>query len=238
MSMPRRIEHEGQLYTVRELAAKLGVSITAMESRIRRQGEISEALFVRGRAKRQGLIFTWKGESLTLGEWAKKLGVSYRTMYSRVDRNLPREQLFHAGKLRRNQNQTRQITFNGETLTIAEWARKLRIAETPLRYRLRKFSVAQALSQPKAPGHVAKLLTWQGKTQSLRVWACELGIKLKTIYKRYNAAWQVADILRPGPIRSGRTRRGRSTFARRPCPKFVKHDTTMVGAARGKPSQD
>jgi hypothetical protein len=208
MSMPRRIEHEGQLYTVRELAAKLGISITAMESRIRRQEVASETLFVRGRAKRQGLTLTWNGETHTIAEWSVKTGVSVWNIYRRITQRWPLEKVF-----------------------------------TPL-VRVRKTRVLPHAEPTKRRNEVR--LTWNGKSQTLPEWSRELGIPLKTLQRRFHhLLWSTDDVLGLPVFRKGVKRsqvRGdlepwesRQTFAR---PQVVKHDTTMVGAVRGKPSQD
>lgn len=48
-----------------------------------------------------------------------------------------------------NRRSTRFITFKGETYCVARWAEKLGISHYSMRYRLKKFTLEEALTSPK-----------------------------------------------------------------------------------------
>lgn len=51
-----------------------------------------------------------------------------------------------------NTRSNRKITFNGETLCLCEWARRLKIDQSSLRERLEKWAKSVALTKPKTRG--------------------------------------------------------------------------------------
>lgn len=87
------------------------------------------------------------------------------------------------------------IEYEGETLTLAEWAQRYSIPVTTLRRRLQnKWPIADALKQPvekRTPTHQS-VITYQGRTQNLRQWSIELGIEYHALYYRIiKSKWSV-----------------------------------------------
>jgi hypothetical protein len=82
----------------------------------------------------------------------------------------------------RNKRNTKRYTFNGESLTLAEWAEKtgLRIGLLYERVNLLHWPIEQAIS------HNAKrrLITFNGTTKTLSEWGKHTGIDYDRIRKR------------------------------------------------------
>ena len=86
----------------------------------------------------------------------------------------------------RNRRTTRKATFNGETLTLYEWAEKTGIPYTDLHSRIvtHKWSVERALTEPVNKNFGS--ISWSGKSQTLKGWAADLGISYGTLLARYH----------------------------------------------------
>jgi len=89
-----------------------------------------------------------------------------------------------------NKRNNRLLTHNGETLTVAQWNKKLGFKRDTVTARLNLgWSVEDALSASTRP---SKKLTYQGETLSAEAWAVRLGIKAGVIYHRINKlGWSV-----------------------------------------------
>ncbi len=87
----------------------------------------------------------------------------------------------------RNQNTNRLITFNGETHCVTEWAEKVGITSSALRFRLfrDKWSIEKALTVPLGEmRHTSRRLTFNGETLCLPDWARKYGITTKALTHR------------------------------------------------------
>lgn len=107
------------------------------------------------------------GVSLTLRGWAERTGTPYRLIVDRMRRgypigiaignsfgrkgyNPPDYQPSRPSKIATRQPNARLHTFNGMTMTVAEWAVHLGISHAALRVRItRRGSLAEALCMPK-----------------------------------------------------------------------------------------
>jgi hypothetical protein len=100
----------------------------------------------------------------------------------------------------------RLITFNGKTLTLADWGRELGIAMNTLSARLsapRPWSIEEALTIPLGqsraganapepkPHKGERPITHNGRTQSLSAWAREVGMAMPTIHRRLSVGWTI-----------------------------------------------
>ena len=82
-----------------------------------------------------------------------------------------------------------EITYNGLTLTLSNWAHKRRIKICTIQYRQKAgWPPAQILGyEPRVPPKVVregKRYEHDGKNLTLKEWSVETGIPLKTIYNR------------------------------------------------------
>ena len=92
--------------------------------------------------KERSVKLTYKGETFTLTQWARKLNMSYEQVRTRYRYGWEPEDIFEAPKNkyrkpRKHGNRSKLITYNGETLTVTEWAKKLGVDYEIIRSRLR-----------------------------------------------------------------------------------------------------
>lgn len=94
----------------------------------------------------------------------------------------------------RNRRNNRRLTFRGETLTVAEWAERLKLTATVIYSRLSLgWSARRALTAPVRPEE--KLLEFNGRTMSVREWAEEVGMRPNTLVCRLRYGMSVRKAL-------------------------------------------
>lgn len=82
-----------------------------------------------------------------------------------------------------NKENSHLLTYNGETLTLSQWAKRFNINSGTLCNRLkRNWDVEKSLTTPVANNE--KLITFKGKTLNISQWAKKIGIKPKTLSRR------------------------------------------------------
>jgi hypothetical protein len=97
-----------------------------------------------------------------------------------------------------NKRNNRLVSHNGETLTIAQWARKLGLKRTLLATRINKgWPIEKAFS---FTGRPAQTITYKGQTKSIAQWSRELRINYLTIRHRLKKGWTAEEALST-PIR-------------------------------------
>jgi hypothetical protein len=91
-----------------------------------------------------------------------------------------------------NSRKNVRVTFNGETKTVAQWARKIGLDSNALLYRIQAgWDVERALTEPAEPFE-ERILTHNGKSQNMAQWAREIGINTTTLHMRINTyGWSV-----------------------------------------------
>ena len=95
----------------------------------------------------------------------------------------------------------KKITFDGLTLTVSQWSRKQKIPPHTIRRRIAaQWPIGEALEfEPRAPkragGAPKKLITCNGRTQSVKQWSAETGIPEHLIYRRIIARWTPEEAL-------------------------------------------
>jgi hypothetical protein len=91
---------------------------------------------------------TYQGKSLTIKEWAEKYGINEKTIYERLQRGWPIDQALTKPSKPFNPRPSRFLTYQGETLCLADWARKTGISKQLIRYRLEKGLPADQVLNP------------------------------------------------------------------------------------------
>lgn len=96
------------------------------------------------------------GENLTVKEWATRLGISEAAIKGRLRRKWPIEKVLSIGhrsakERLRTSVKSKQITYQGQTKSLIEWAELLRIKRTALSHRLKIMSVQEAFTLPYTP---------------------------------------------------------------------------------------
>jgi hypothetical protein len=102
-----------------------------------------------------------------------------------------------------NRRTNRNITFNGETHTLAEWGRITGIDEYTIGQRLNDFgwSIEKSLTTPSRREGI--LLTYNNETHNITDWSKIVGIKAPTIYRRIKQGWEVERALTQKVNRKG-----------------------------------
>lgn len=133
----------GEKRTLAEIAAKAGVPVTTLQSRMKAGRTLAEAVnFVPRTSGKKPTLYDFEGEQLTLDQIAERTGIARGTLASRLVR---------ASKPRRPEGPP-TITFDGKTQAVAEWAAQLGLTEAGLRDRLSsptRWALEQALTTPR-----------------------------------------------------------------------------------------
>lgn len=94
-----------------------------------------------------------------------------------------------------NQRTNKNITINGETHTTSEWCRRYGISRGVVWHRMNDYNwdAKKALETPVGP--FTHMITYNGKTKSLREWSNETGIPLNTLRLRFGNKWPIDKML-------------------------------------------
>ncbi len=102
------------------------------------------------RNRRNNRMLTHDGRTLCLTEWSQETGICLSTMQSRLAVGWSVEATLTTPPRKRTDTRRKPIiTFRGETMGHADWARRIGVSTSTLRYRLQHgWSVEQALTTP------------------------------------------------------------------------------------------
>lgn len=76
-------------------------------------------------------------------------------------------------------------TYNGQSLSIIEWARLLKINDATIRSRLKSgLTFEQAISKHRIPRQGVDKYEWKGEEHTLYQWSQILGIQYNTLRSR------------------------------------------------------
>lgn len=102
----------------------------------------------------------------------------------------------------RNHSRNRFFTHDGKTMCLKDWAMHVGVNVNTLRQRLeRGITFADAIKPTDSvPTKNKRLITFNGKTQSLSAWAREIGIKPVSLYNRLQRGWPLEKALHNGPV--------------------------------------
>lgn len=113
--------------------------------------------FTQSNNKRGNRILEYNGRKQTLCQWAKEFGIPYDFLYDRI---------FHGWSLKdaltiKKGATWPRLTFNGETLRVPEWAKRVGIKSCTIRQRINLFgwSIEDALTIPTG----TKSRRWENK---------------------------------------------------------------------------
>lgn len=177
----------GKTQTVRAWAREYNLPVDYLYKRLRNGMSIKEALFTpKGIPKKIDLGVV----ALTPKEIAKNVGVSINTIYARKYRN------WKPTEIACPQVQTEhEITFNGKTQNAKAWAKETGLAHTTICRRIRDgYSPEEVLTRPSQKGYrKLRQITANGKTQDIKAWAKETGIRIELIRERIVRGWPEQD---------------------------------------------
>lgn len=103
------------------------------------------------RNRRTNHVLTHLGQTLTVTDWAALIGIAATTLTARLDRGWSVEEALTTpgDEGSRKKQAHRLIEFRGETLSIAEWTRRLRAGPNTIHLRLKAgWTVERALTTP------------------------------------------------------------------------------------------
>lgn len=140
----------------------------------------------------------FEGRRLTVTDWAKETGIKAATLRHRIRTGWSISQAMTTPAHGFNTS-AKLHTFNGETLNIRQWARRLGKSQATIRDRLRSGRPLQDAFSPTAlkPQTDRYLITHNGETHPLKIWAEKLDIKYHTLHKRLLRGVQLPDLLLP-----------------------------------------
>ena len=101
------------------------------------------------RNTRRNHMLTFNGETHCISEWAEQLGMSCKALHSRIRNGWTTEEALTIPDGGRRTHCSHLLTFDGITICVADWARRLGISEETLHWRLSKnWSIERALTTP------------------------------------------------------------------------------------------
>ena len=102
------------------------------------------------RNQRSNRQITALGKTQLLCEWAEETGLDSGTIAARIDYyGWPPDQAVSRSLVPPSESNARLVTFNGETCSISEWARRLGVTTRAMVKRLDKWPLDKALTTPK-----------------------------------------------------------------------------------------
>jgi DNA-binding CsgD family transcriptional regulator/DNA-binding Lrp family transcriptional regulator len=134
-------------------------------------------------------ILTLDGETLALHQWASRLGITPRRLLRRLRDYIPEVALDNTEYRKVAGVISKEFTHGGKTLD--EWAIELGISYDQLRHRLRRYAVDVALDNERFKAVIeanrARRYKCNGKSQTTKEWATELGISVSQLRNRLNS---------------------------------------------------
>ena len=131
----------------------------------------------------------------------------------------------------RNRRNSKRVTLDGATKTVAEWSDVLGISDMTFYSRLRQgWSPERTLRE--ATNSAMSSVTYRGKTQNLHAWSRDLRVGYTTLLQRIALGWSIEQAFtKPVRIIQPKTRARMSTYMgrKRICAKPSK---TVLDSAR------
>lgn len=141
------------------------------------------------RNRRDSVYIEWRGQILTLAGWSEYLGIPHMTILQRYHRGWSAERLLE----RPVKPAEREITFNGRTQNLSQWATELRITPDALFIRIDRMGwpLEKALDPSagrKGPKRSRKYnlepISINGTSKLLKEWCKDYKINYTTVAER------------------------------------------------------
>lgn len=138
-------------------------------------------------------LITIDGETRSFRGWANKYGFSHVTVYYRMKRGMSFVEALTTPRRPPKCGNPCPITYNGVTKLKTEWAKEIGISPGTLSSRLKRMSVAEALTTPSMK--FKRMLTHDGVTKPLSHWARDVGLRDGTLHSRLSRGMPLAEAL-------------------------------------------
>lgn len=141
----RRIEHNGEIKTVKEWSEILNVSYSALANRLLRHNTFNKKTLIK--KDRDGIRIVYNGKSQTLPQWARELNIGYKVLYDRIHKHKMSLEKAFSEPVGFYKN---SITHNGVTMNLSQWAKHLGIGQVTLYKRINvlNMSIDKAFTMP------------------------------------------------------------------------------------------
>jgi len=124
----------GETKTLAQWAKELEIPYSTLICRINKHGwDTDKALSTQAMPHTQRRLITWKNKTLSLSEWSKITGIGATTISYRFNAGFTSDKIFaKPRKMKRQTFKNHRVTWNGKTLLVSEWAKRLNIGYTTL----------------------------------------------------------------------------------------------------------
>lgn len=146
------ITFKGKTMYVDEWAKELNIAENTLRGRLSNAKWTLEESLTKGfyGKSAQEEKITFKGETKYLSEWAAEIGLSASGLYQRLHSYGWSVEKALTTINKKGRTTSNKVTFNGNTLTLAEWSEKTGIPQMTIYHRLYKYgwSEEEALTKP------------------------------------------------------------------------------------------
>lgn len=192
------LKYKGKKQSARAWSLELGIPVQRIIDRYNKEWTVSKILSKDKELKKEPIFIEYKGKKVALDKLSKKLDINYNTLYLRYKNGFVGDKLVAKENLPNNVPSI-LITHNGQTLSVAEWSKKLNLKKRTIMDRFHKGLPTDKILEkikPRTKNQPSQFsIRFNGKEKTIKEWAKELGLKEGTIYSRYKKGLPVEQIL-------------------------------------------
>lgn len=141
------------------------------------------------------IVIEYDGDCRSLLGWSEITGIDVDLLQDRYHKGWDSKRILTTPK----NSHRRKLTLNGITKDVAEWAKELNIPNETLIYRtdhgFSEYEIIHGRKQSTSTNPPRIFLEHNGKNQSIKDWASELGVNKGTLFTRYYKGWSTEEIL-------------------------------------------
>lgn len=141
-----------------------------------------------GNNRRDNHYITYQGRTQSLRAWSDELGFDYKLVKNHIKRGKPWEEVVTFMQNKGDKKYISDITYNGKTQTLKDWCKELNINYTAAKNHRRNGEPLEDIIDFFKDGnynHNHHMITYNGKTQSIKAWCNELHMPYDKVRGRY-----------------------------------------------------